>query len=300
MPNEVDNLVQGEVAEPQAAPSPSTLAEAFVALRDTDKLSAAEPVGEQTADIAASPAEPDQSIGGSEPEPSVGEADAQGNDEFESNLNDFDPNPARRVLLQQANAYAQQAAQKMFADQGVRLMDIQDIYEKDERNGRVIFRNPDDPDRPFNSRYEAQQYIDSINKQINSRWQKELRVQQQKALQSMAPQFALIEYAPTYNAMTQEEKDIFDMLIDPYAITDAGGNVIGFNVNLQAFGNQAKAIAKKFANRVSQTQPTEAKEKKPASTPALDMQQATGVADDSEPQTLEDAMKKIKEMRKGK
>lgn len=300
MSNETTGITPGEVAEPQAAPQPESLAEAFVALREAGQQAASDDVAEPTADIAASPAEPDQSAGGYEPEPSVGADLGAGDVESSSELNDFDPNPARRVLLQQANAYAMKATQKMFADQGVRPMDIQDIYERDERNGRVIFRNPDDPDRPFNSRYEAQQYIDSINKQINSRYQKELRNQQQKALQGMAPQFALIEYAPTYAAMSNDEKEVFDALIEPYAISDANGNVIGFNVNLQAAGNQAKAIAKKFTNRVSQAQPTAPKEKPPASTPALDMPQASGVADDDEPKTLEDAFKKISKMRKGK
>lgn len=299
MPNEIDNLVPGESAEPQAAPQPESLAEAFVALREAGQSVAAEPVAEPTADIAAPPAEPDQSLGGYEPEPAVGGEPALGDEEIDSGLSDFDPNPARRALLQQANAYAQQAAQKLFADQGVRLMDIQDIYERDERNGRVIFRNPDDPDRPFNSRYEAQQYIDSINKQINSRYQKELRTQQQKALQSLAPQFALLEYAPTYAAMSQTEKDVFDALIEPYAITDARGNVVGFNVNLQAAGNQAKTIAQKFSAK-TQTQPAATKEKAAPTTPALDMPQATGIADDEEPKTLEDAMRKLSKMRKVK
>lgn len=218
-------------------------------------------------------------------------------------LTSFDPNPARQNLIQQANAEAVRQTREMFEKQGVRLMDIADLYERDENSGRVTFRNPDDPNRPFSSRYEAQQFVDSINKQINSRYQKELRSQQQKILQGMAPQFALLEFAPVYNSMSQDERDVFDAIIAPYSIYNDNGAVIGFNVNLQAAGVQAKQIAQKFASRqpAPSAQPQQQeKEKAKPTTPALDMPQASGTADDEEPKTLEEAFNKLSKMKKGK
>lgn len=298
MPNEIDDLAQGQVAEPQVAPEPQTLAEAFGMLRKNDEQPAEDAMVGPTADIAAPPAEPDQVAGGYEHEPAIGGEPDLGDTQVDDGLSNFDPDPARRNLMQQANAIAQQVTRQMFEEQGVRLMDIQDIYEKDERNGAVIFRNPDNPNRPFESRYEAQQYIDSINKQINARYQKELRANQQKAVQAMAPQFALLEYAPVYAAMSSDEKEIFDAIIEPYAINDKRGNVIGFNVNLAAAGNQAKVLAQKFAkiNAVK----NEETPKPAATTPALDMPQASGKSDDDEPKTLEEAFMKLNKSKKGK
>lgn len=308
MADEVLEQNQGEVAEPQEAPSPQTLAEAFGMLREADKDSSAGPVAGQPEDIAATPGAAVESMGGSEPEPTASEEPSQPELGGGEELAGFDPNPARQDLLRRANAEAVRQTQEMFNKQGVRLMDIADLYERDERDGRVTFKNPDDPNRPFQSRYEAQQFVDSINKQINSRYQKELRNQQQQILQSMGPQFALIEFAPAYEAMSQAEKDVFDDLISPYAITDSGGNVIGFNVNLQAAGQTAKAIVQRFNMRKAApaaapaTQPQQPQQKKqqPASTPALDMPSSTGTSDDEEPKTLEEAFAKLGKMKKGK
>ena len=51
-----------------------------------------------------------------------------------------------------------------FAEQQIEMWSIEDLYEKDEHTGRVRFRNPDDPSRDFQSRYEAQQFVDAMNK----------------------------------------------------------------------------------------------------------------------------------------
>lgn len=275
-------------------------------LHEADKPGAEGAVEPQDNDIAAAPAEPAADLGGPELEPTAGDGADVGQVGADEELTSFDPNPARQNLIRQANTEAVRQTREMFDKQGVRLMDIADLYERDERDGRVTFRNPDDPNRPFQSRYEAQQFVDSINKQINSRYQKELRAQQQKILQEMAPQFALLEFAPVYNAMSQVEKDVFDDLISPYAVTNGAGEVIGFNVNLQAAGNQAKAIAQRFTSRKQQQQQAQQPQaqavdkKAKASTPALDMPQASGVADDEEPKTLEEAFNKLSKMKKGK
>lgn len=294
---------QNQVVDP--APQPETLAEAFSALREAGKQSAPSSVedgeGEQPESAAG-----DEDLGGSEPEPAGSQepvAASGGSDEGEADtIESFDPNPARRALLQQANQYAQQSVQQMFSQQGVKLMDISDLYERDERSGRVVFRNPDDPDRPFNSRFEAQQFCDSINKQINTRFQQEIRKAQQQAIQSMAPQFALLEYAPTYQAMSKDEKEIFDMLIDPYALTDNNGNVIGFNCNLQAMGNQAKAFAQKFGSKQpapAQAAAAPAQKKNKPTTPALDIPSgASGAGEDDQPKTMAEAFAKINELKK--
>ena len=305
--NDISQMPGGEGGEPgqvvDPAPQPETLAEAFSALREAGKQGAPGSVGDGEEEPGSTAG--DEDLGGLEPEPAGSQEPAaadRGDDEDEGSIESFDPNPARRALLQQANQYAQQSVQQMFSNQGVRLMDISDLYERDERTGRVVFRNPDDPDRPFSSRFEAQQFCDSINKQINTRFQQEVRKAQQQAVQSMAPQFALLEYAPTYQAMSKDEKEIFDMLIDPYAIADDNGNVIGFNCNLQAMGNQAKMFAQKFGSKQpasAQGAAAPAQKKNKPTTPALDIPSgASGAGEDDEPKTMAEAFAKINELKR--
>ena len=303
MSDEVNDITQSAVGEAQEAPQPETLADAFKALREAGTQTAQEPVEESGQDTT----EPNASLGGYEPEPSdnytatdTGDLGAENNETVES----FDPNPARRALLQQANQYAQNQVKQMFEKQGVKLMDISDLYSRDDRNGTVTFRNPDNPNRPFESRYEAQQFCDSINKQINARYQQEVRKAQQQAIQAMAPQFALLDFAPTYNAMSKTEQEIFDALIEPYSLVDNQGKVVGFQCNLNVMGQQAKKFASKFSpaassNSVQPEAQTKQKTQKPT-TPALDMPSAAGSsAEDDEPKTLEEAFSRLNKVKKG-
>ena len=303
MPDEVNDITQGTVGEVQEAPQPETLADAFKALREAGTQAAQEPVEGSGQDTAES----NTSLGGSEPEPSdsytaadAGDLGTENNETIES----FDPNPARRALLQQANQYAQNQVKQMFEKQGVKLADISDLYSRDDRNGTVTFRNPDNPNRPFESRYEAQQFCDSINKQINARYQQEIRKAQQQVIQAMAPQFALLDFAPTYNAMSKTEQEIFDALIEPYSLVDNQGKVVGFQCNLNVMGQQAKKFASKFAttsetHRVQPEASAKQKAQKPT-TPALDMPSAAGSSsEDDEPKTLEEAFNRLNKVKKG-
>lgn len=303
MPDEVNDITQGSVEEVPEAPQPETLADAFKVLREAGTQPTQESVDEPKADDIP---ESNTSLGGYEPESADNYTATDtgiGSDENDT-LESFDPNPARRALLQQANAYAQNQVKQMFDKQGVKLMDISDLYERDERNGTVTFRNPDNPNRPFENRFEAQQFCDSINKQINTRYQQEVRKAQQQAIQAMAPQFALLDFAPTYQAMSKTEQEIFDALIEPYSLVDKSGQVVGFQCNLNMMGQQAKKFASKFSttsetNRVQPEAAAKQKAQKPT-TPALDMPSAAGSsADDDEPKTLEEAFSKLNKIKKG-
>lgn len=308
MANNDVQLDNQEVEETQAAPEPTTLAEAFQALRQDSAASA----GDASQDIAGGQADVPEmgqgydDLGGSELGDTSGDQVLGGNDgEDQDNLTLFDPNPARQEIVKSIQQEARAQVQKMFADAGVRLMDISDLYERDDGSGRVSFRNPDDPGRPFGSRYEAQQWVDSMNKQINSRFRQEIGKKQQEIAQQMLPVFALVDFAPQWQQMSKDEQDVFDAIIEPYAITGRDGKTIGFNCNLQAAARQAAAICQKFNSRqpqgfqqAAQQAPQKKQRQQQASMPALDAKTGNGTGDVDEPKTLEEAMLALRKGRK--
>ena len=181
-----------------------------------------------------------------------------------------------------------------FAEQQIEMWSIEDLYEKDEHTGRVRFRNPDDPSRDFQSRYEAQQFVDAMNKQITQSFRNEVNKAQREIIQREAPKLRLIEFAPKYDAMDQVTKDIFDDMIEPYAVTDSGGKVVGFNVNLDAVHAQAAKIAQRIKQYAPQPQAQEGEEAKakPASkSPALDAKTGVSITGEQEPKTIGEALK---------
>lgn len=170
------------------------------------------------------------------------------------------------------------------------MWSINDIYERDEQTGRVRFRNPDDPNRDFSSRYEAQQFVDAMNKQISTEFRQRVNMKQRELIQQEGPRLRTLEFAPRYNAMDQTTKDIFDDLIEPYAVRDGAGDVIGFNVNLEPVARQAERIAARFKQQAP-TAPAAAQEKEKPTGPALDMKTGASVTGDAEPKTIGEALK---------
>lgn len=209
-------------------------------------------------------------------------------------------------MLKDVQQEARRRIAEKFSKAGVRPMDISDLYERDENTGRVTFRNPDDPDRPFASRYEADQWCDSINKQINAKFRQEVANEIQKLTKDLAPRLNLLDFAPQWQQMSDEEKEMFDVLIEPYAIVDENsGDVIGFNCNLQAAARQATAICQKFNSRQSQgfqqaaqQAPQRKQRQQQPSMPAFDAKTGNGAGDDDEPKTLEEAMLALRKGRK--
>lgn len=178
-----------------------------------------------------------------------------------------------------------------FQREQIDMWSIQDIYERDEQTGRVRFRNPDDPSRDFQSRYEAQQFVDAMNKQITQRFREEVNKEQRTLIQQEAPKLRLIEFAPKYDAMDKTTKDVFEDMIEPYAVRDSSGDVIGFNVDLDAVARQASRIAQRFQPSQQQGEPQQ-KEAKASTSPAVDIKTgASQTGSMPEPKTIGEALK---------
>lgn len=196
-----------------------------------------------------------------------------------------------------------------FKKEGVDYFSINELTVRDEDTGRIRFRNPDvgkddtrNPDYYFASRSDAMAFVDAWNKGVDSEFRKAVNKKQQDLLQQRAPQIRLIDFAPTWMAMSDQEKAVFDQLVAPYAVRDGNGGEIGYNCDLGAVAKQAKAIVAQFAQSAQQAQPQQqqqAKEQKQSEGPAMDMKTGNGKSqDESEPKTLAEAMKMINERKK--
>ena len=316
MPNEqINNIAaQGQVAPAEnqggtstPAPAPTDLAEAFAALREADtkategSVDDPEPVrGKHAKETEAveegtEEAEPKHddtptSDEGAQQEPS---ADVGGNATDDEPV---DYSPAREQIFQGINQQAVQNVAQRFRENGIRMWEIGDLYDKDEQSGRVTFKNPDDENRPFQSRKEAQDFVDAMNRQINMKFQSEVRQEQQKLYNDAKPSLSMIDFVPVYQQLSDVERGVFDDLITPYAIRDASGNIQGFNVDLMAAANQARNIAARFAAPEKKEEPE--KEKTEATSPAVDIKSGTGDVADDEPTNLSEAFEKLNKMKK--
>ena len=299
--NEVENRVQNS----DPATEPIDLAQAFKMYNQANRAAAEESVetGETVRDLGNAANDGGKGFEGpedGEPAGSITDTDAgqqDGTDDLGGSADVIEPvdyNPAREQILKDVQQEALRNVRQRFAEQQIEMWSIEDLYEKDEHTGRVRFRNPDNPDRDFQSRYEAQQFVDAMNKQITQSFRNEVNKAQREIIQREAPKLRLIEFAPKYDAMDQVTKDIFDDMIEPYAVTDSGGKVVGFNVNLDAVHAQAAKIAqriKQYAPQPQAQEDGEAKAKPASKSPALDAKTGVSITGEQEPKTIGEALK---------
>lgn len=194
---------------------------------------------------------------------------------------------------------------KLFRDNDVTKVSINDLYEKDD-HGRVSFKNPDDPDRPFASRAEAQQWCEAFNAQVDSEWKRMVQDQQRAYMKDIQPMLRLMSFAPEFDAMSAQEQKVFDSVVEPYAIKDKSGMVVGYSCDLGNAKQVALNICKSMGVKDDQQDPVPAgndagQQSIQGGGPALDAQTSgTGNPqnDNDEPKNLNDAVKKLMEAKK--
>ena len=130
-----------------------------------------------------------------------------------------------------------------------------------------------------------------MNKQITAEFRNAVNKKQRELLQQQAPKLRTLEFAPKYDAMDATTKEVFEDIISPYSVYDKNGDVIGFNVNLDAAAAQAAKIAKRFNTRQPEQQEPQEEPEKKASSPALDMKSGPSQTTDKEPKTIGEALK---------
>lgn len=307
-----------------AATEPVDMAAAFRALNQANQATAqgdVEPSGEHGQDGPGLPEDAAQPVEGDEGGLEEGvDAGAEAGSAYTSGdggldgdgygdggpadvIEPVDSNAVRKSILEDIQRNAIMQTRKEFADEGIETYNINELYQRDERTGRVTFLNPDDPDRPFASRAEAQAWCNAFNEQLAGEFRRAVNAKQRELVQQQAPRLAVAEFIPKYNAMSKTEKEVFDDLIEDYAINDANGNVVGYNVNLDSAARQAKRIASRYETQASNANATGVQAKKEAepTQPAMDMRTGTGSSDDErEPKTLAEALKRVDKIKQSK
>lgn len=292
-----------EAAEDEAGDEadPSDLAEAYNRVRQMD---AGSPEGDVGGGDGA----------GDDEDAEADDADAEGDLAPDAEGDDADggsavyPDATQYVASQQAivdqlNRSAVAQARQQFKKDGIREFTMDDIYERTQ-DGRVVYRNPDDPNRPFATRMEAQQWIDSFNKQVRTALiQTATQIRDQNAKTAM-PALRLLQFAPVYDVMDPAIREVFDDLISDYEVKNRAGKVVGYNCDLEKMAMKASRLAKKYNNSPrSGGNNGKVKKSGPQKSPALDARThgtASGSKGDREPKTMEEAMKKVQEMNRSK
>lgn len=188
-------------------------------------------------------------------------------------------------------------ATRVFKENGINQVTINDLYQRDDR-GRVTFTNPDDPDRPFSNRQEAQQWVDAYNSQVKQEWNKYAVEVRDRYMQDTMPAMRLMQFAPIYDSMDSKAQEIMDQIIEPYQVKDNSGMVIGFSCDLNAAKAQAEKLCSMFGEKPQAQQQIQ---QAPPSGPALDARtsgSSNPQNDVHEPKNLQDAFKMIKEQKK--
>lgn len=210
---------------------------------------------------------------------------------------------SQQAIVNQLNSSAVAQARKKFQEDGIREFTMNDIYER-MQDGRVVYRNPDDPNRPFANRMEAQQWIDSFNKQVQEELVRTATEIRNKNAKAVMPALKLLQFAPTYDAMDPKVKEVFDDLIEDYEVKNRAGKVVGYNCNLDRMAQKAERLASKYTH-TSHKAGSSGKVRKsgPQKSPALDARShgssATGKRGDGEVKTMEDAFRELRRQMNG-
>lgn len=305
VPEEVEDEVEEEGeeesdggAEP-AGEEPTDLASAFAALQRGRQGEPEEPV--EAGDDGVG----DGSDDDTDDDDSSYEAMDDGVDEPDGGAGAGFSGAAYQAVSKQLDREAGQAAMRQAVSemqrQGIRPFTMADLYERDERAGRVIYHNPDDQSRPFSSRMEAQQWIDSFNSQLNQETKRRAKEIYREITKSTLPTKRLLAFAPSYDAMDPDVRDVFEDLVEGYEITNNNGDVIGYSCDLEKARARAERMAAKYSRPRVQRAPAAKAKSGPQSGPATDMRShgtASTAKRDDEPKTLEDAFRILREQRK--
>lgn len=303
---EADEDAEEEAEEADDQDEPVDLASAFERLRQVDTEDTADPLGDggnegdEDADDAGDGGEDEDAGDYGESADDGGYSDDRGSsDAYDSTQYQL----ASQSIVNSVNQLAIARARQQFEKEGIREFNMGDLYERTQ-DGRVVYRNPDDPNRPFSNRMEAQQWIDSFNKQVQQSLVEEAKKHRKEALKSAAPMLRLMEFAPVYDQMDPDARAVLDDLIEDYEVKLTNGKVIGYNCDLNKMAAKAYKLAEKY-NHTSHSQKKKSTMKKSGAQkrPAVDIRSSgssrTGSMD-SEPQTMEQAFARLREINKGR
>lgn len=284
---------------------PADLADAFARVAKMDAEDADSDVGDGVDDgVDAGESEPVEGDGEDDGVDLAADDDGYTDDRGSSEQYPaVDYQASQQAIVNQLNSSAIAQARKQFQNDGIREFSMNDIYER-MQDGRVVYRNPDDPNRPFANRMEAQQWIDSFNKQVQQELIRTATEIRDKNAKAVMPALKLLQFAPTYDAMDPKVKEVFDDLIEDYEVKNRAGKVVGYNCNLDRMAQKAERLASKYTHTSRKTGSSgKVRKSGPQKSPALDARShgsaSTGKPGDGEVKTMEDAFRKLRQQMNG-
>ena len=109
-----------------------------------------------------------------------------------------------------------------------------DIYRVDPDTGLPTFINPD-TGQPFtgdNPRKQAQEWVDAYNTQLRDMFNSAAAERQAELQQEVAPAIAVMQFKPKYEKLDPIRKKMFETLVAGHEVTNAAGEQIGYNIDL--------------------------------------------------------------------
>ena len=235
----------GDDDEPEAGEEPDDLASAFAALQRSRQDDTDGDVGDGGDDSEddeedEDDGDDDESLDDDGQDPNGGPGDGYAGADYQA-LQD--------QLTAEVNRAAMQQAVAEYQRDGIRPITMNDLYQRDQSTGRVTYINPDDSSRPFSSRMEAQQWIDSFNSQLRQEIQTRARAVSRELSKQMAPARRLLAFAPTFDAMDAQTREVFDDLVEGFEVRNQQGDVVGYTCDLNRMAERARRMAEKYGRK---------------------------------------------------
>ena len=232
----------GDDAKPEAGEEPDDLASAFAALQRSRQDDADGDVGDggDDSDDDEDEESDDEALDDDGQDADGGPGDGYAGADYQA-LQD--------QLTAEVNRAAMQQAVAEYQRDGIRPITMNDLYQRDQSTGRVTYINPDDSSRPFSSRMEAQQWIDSFNSQLRQEIQTRARAVSRELSQQMAPARRLLAFAPTFDAMDAQTREVFDDLVEGFEVRNQQGDVVGYTCDLNRMAERARRMAEKYGRK---------------------------------------------------
>lgn len=208
----------------------------------------------------------DQADLGTDDDPGV--SDGEGGEEpgdFEQELASYKEQARNTAIQKTAQEFIKQGLPHDSQGRLGYSIDHPDICKKDS-NGRLHYLNPETGEefRGQDPRSDAIRFCESYNAQLGNAFNAKCAEVEAKELELVKPAMEVLKFAPTYDKMTESERDFFDDIIEDYEIKDDKGEIFGYSIDL----NQAYKIAQRQAKRFEgYTKKEEKPEAKPATGP---------------------------------
>lgn len=232
----------GDDVDPEADEEPDDLASAFAALQRSRQDDADGDVGDggDDSDDAEEEEDDDEALDDDGQDADGGPGDGYAGADYQA-LQD--------QLIAEVNQAAMRQAVAEYQRDGIRPITMNDLYQRDQSTGRVTYINPDDSSRPFSSRMEAQQWIDSFNSQLRQEIQARARAVSRELSEQMAPARRLLAFAPTFDAMDAQTREVFDDLVEGFEVRNQQGDVVGYTCDLNRMAERARRMAEKYGRK---------------------------------------------------